>query len=117
MAYDDAPVAANIYGSAFRPAYQFDTMAGSAGIEVSGFSATLVGGTPAAAVHAPSDSFALTNVTWMSVGILSATVPSGLPSGQYDLVVGDPRAHSARLPRAFTSLGIEQDLNEPRTGK
>ena len=38
MAYNDTPVAANIYGGAFRPAYQFDTVAGSAGLEVSGFS-------------------------------------------------------------------------------
>jgi hypothetical protein len=112
MAYNDAPVVANIYGSAFRPAYQFDTVAGSAGIEVGGFSAMLVGGTPAAQSSTPpsatlSDSFALTNVTWVSVGLLSATVPAGLPSGQYDLVVGDPRTHSTRLPRAFTSLGID----------
>ena len=104
FAYNDAPVVANIYGSAFRPAYQFDTVAGSAEIEVGGFSATLVAGTPSPTT---SDSFALTNVTWVSVGILSATVPSGLPSGQYDLVVGDPRAHSTRLPRAFASLGID----------
>jgi hypothetical protein len=108
MAYNDAPVVANIHGSAFRPAYQFDTMAGSAGIEVGGFSATLVGGTPSAQPSTTrSDSFALTNVTWVSVGILSATIPSGLPSGQYDLVVGDPRAHSARLNQAFTSLGMD----------
>jgi hypothetical protein len=116
MAYNDAPVVANIYGSAFRPAYQFDTMAGSAGIEVGGFSATLVSRPPPTQPSAQpsmqpsmtsSASFPLTGVTWVSVDILSATVPSGLPSGQYDLVVGDPRAHSARLPQAFTSLGVD----------
>jgi hypothetical protein len=112
MAYNDAPVAANIYGSAFRPAYQFDTMAGSAGIEVGGFSATLVSRSPSTQPSTQlsstgSASFPLTNVTWVSVDILSATVPSGLPSGQYDLVVVDPRAHGARLPQAFTSLGID----------
>jgi IPT/TIG domain len=97
LAYNDAPVAANIYGKAFRPAYQFDTTSGSASVDVGGFSATLVG----------SDSFALEDVTWESVGILSAFVPAGIPSGQYDLIVGDPRGHSTRLPQAFTSLGLD----------
>lgn len=116
MAYNDVPVAANIYasvhGGTFRPAYQFDTMAGSAGVEVSGFSATLVGratspqpSTPQATTGA--NSFALDAVTWVSVGILSAIVPPGLPDGQYNLIVGDPRGHSARLTKAFTSLGMD----------
>ena len=102
MAYNDTPVAANIYasidGGVFRPAYQFDTMAGSAGVEVGGFSATLVG---------QAQSFALDEVAWVSLGILSAIVPPGLPGGRYDLIVGDPRGHSARLPQAFTSLGMD----------
>ena len=108
MAYNDAPVAANIYtkmhGGTFRPAYQFDTMAGSAGVDVSGFSATLVGG---AQSTTGSNSFALDKVTWVSVGILSAIVPPGIPGGQYDLIVRDPRGHSARLAQAFTSLGMD----------
>ncbi len=105
MAYNDAPVAANIYaskyGGAFRPAYQFDTMAGSAGIEVSGFSANLVGQAPS------TQRFPLDEVTWVSVGILSALIPPGVPSGEYDLVVVDPRGHSAQLTQAFTSLGAD----------
>jgi hypothetical protein len=111
MAYNDAPVAANIYGrdgGAFRPAYQFDTMAGSADVELSGFSATLVGRAPSMQPSTTgSDSFALDDVTWVSVGILNAIVPPGLPGGQYDLIVGDPRGHSARLAQAFTSLGMD----------
>ena len=107
MAYNDAPVAANIYasihGGTFRPAYQFDTMAGSAGLEVGGFSATLVG----RAATTGTNSFALDKVTWVSVGILSAVVPPGLPDGPYDLIVGDPRGHSALLAQAFTSLGMD----------
>ena len=105
MAYNDAPVAANIYasmnGGVFRPAYQFDTMAGSAGVEVGGFSATLVGQGPS------TRQFTLDEVTWVSVGILSAIVPPGLPDGPYDLIVRDPRGHSARLTQAFTSLGTD----------
>jgi hypothetical protein len=108
MAYNDAPVATNIYasmdGGAFRPAYQFDTMAGSAEVEVSGFSATLVSGAPSTT---GPNSFALDEVTWVSGGILTAIVPPGLPGGQYDLIVGDPRGHSALLARAFTSLGMD----------
>ena len=110
-AYNDAQVAANIYaiaGGVFRPAYQFDTMAGSAGVEVGGFSATLVGRAPSTQpATTGANSFALDEVTWVSVGILSAIVPPGLPSGQYDLIVGDPRGHSARLAQAFTSLGMD----------
>jgi hypothetical protein len=110
MAYNDAPVAANIYGGTFRPAYQFDTMGGSAGIEVSGFSATLVASavSPQQARPQPAmgaDSFPLDQVTWVSVGILSALVPPGIPAGRYDLIVADPRGHSAQLAGAFTSLG------------
>jgi hypothetical protein len=134
MAYNDAPVAANITASAdagvFRPAYQFDTMAGSAGIEVDGFSATLVGPAPPPQPAAPaatrpsatgSDSFALGEVTWVSVGILSAIIPPGLPTGQYDLIVGDPRGHSTRLALAFTSLGMDTtpptvSITNPRDG-
>ncbi len=43
----------------------------------------------------------------MSVGLLSAIVPPGLPSGQYDLIVADPRGQSAQLTQAFTSLGMD----------
>jgi hypothetical protein len=112
IAYNDAPVAANIYGNlrggTFRPAYQFDTMAGSAGIEVSGFSATLVSRAISSQESTPdSDRFALDEVTWVSVGILSAIVPAGVPNGEYDLIVVDPQRHSARLTQAFTSLGTD----------
>ena len=126
MAYNDAPVAASIYGGTFRPAYQFDTMGGTAGVEVSGFSAKLV--TPAASAQqsmpepAPgADSFTLDEVTWVSVGILSALVPPGIPGGRYDLIVADPRGHSARLAGAFTSLGADStpptvDIKNPIDG-
>jgi hypothetical protein len=116
MGYNDAPVAANIFakvdGGVFRPAYQFDTMAGSAGVEIGGFSATLVGRAPTTSPATPqattgSNRFSLDDVTWVSVGILSAVIPPGLPSGQYDLIVGDPRGHSALLAQAFTSLGMD----------
>jgi hypothetical protein len=112
VAYNDVPVATNIYGGTFRPAYQFDTMGGSAGIEVSGFSATLVASPVSTQQSMPqpamgADSFPLDKVTWVSVGILSALVPPGLPAGGYDLIVADPRGHSARLAGAFTSLGAD----------
>jgi hypothetical protein len=130
MAYNDAPVPANISattdGGVFRPVYQFDTTAGSAGVEVSGFSATLVGQAASTSPSAPqattgSSSFALQQVTWVSVNILSALVPPGLPEGQYDLIVGDPRGHSTRLALAFTSLGMDTtpptvSITSPRDG-
>ena len=107
IAYNDAPVVANIYamihGGSFRPAYQFDTMAGSASVAIGGFSATLVN---RAAAPPDSGSIRLENVIWVSVGILSALIPAGVPAGQYDLVVSDPQGHSARLAGAFTSLGM-----------
>src|SRR3954453_7035049 len=112
MAYNDAPVAANIYGWTFRPPYQFDTMGGTAAGAASGFSAKLVALAVAAQQSMPqpasgADSFTLDRVTWVSVGILSALVPPGIPDGTYDLIVADPRGHSARLAGAFTSLGAD----------
>jgi hypothetical protein len=114
-AYNDAPVATTITtgldGGTFRPAYRFDTGSGSAGVEVGGFTAMLVGpvvsAQQSAAPSTASGNFALDAVTWVSVDILSAVVPPGLSGGQYDLIVADPRGHSARLAQAFTSLGAD----------
>jgi IPT/TIG domain/Bacterial Ig domain len=105
MTYNDAPVAATIYGYPFRPAYQFDTTSGSATLEVGGFSAALVCGKPPPP-GSPA-SFSLGAVTWESANILGAELPAGIPAGQYDLIVADPRGHSVRLPGAFTSLGAD----------
>jgi IPT/TIG domain len=105
MTYNDAPAAATIGGYPFRPAYQFDTTSGGASVDVNGFSAALIPG-QAPPPGSPA-SFSLGTVSWESIGILGAELPAGIPAGQYDLLVADPRGHSARLPGAFTSLGAD----------
>jgi hypothetical protein len=102
-AYSDAPTAATIAGGTFRPAYRFDTVSGSVGIDVGGFSGTLVAEQPPAGAPA---SFPLAGVTWESVALLGGQIPAGVPMGVYDLIVADPAGHESRLSPAFTSLGV-----------
>jgi hypothetical protein len=104
VGYNDVALPATISGSGFRPAYHFDTGSGSASIDVGGFSGTLTGGADAGAGAA---AFGLDGINWVSVGILGATIPAGLPAGAYDLIVTDPRGEKSRLPAAFTSLGVD----------
>ena len=103
-AYSDVSLATTIYGRGFRPTYRFDAVSGNAGVDVSGFSATLTTDPPPDSGRNDT-SFDLTGVLWESVGILGAEVPAGLPIGAYDLVVHDPGGQVVRLPGAFTSLG------------
>ncbi|HEX3901985.1 MAG TPA: IPT/TIG domain-containing protein [Polyangia bacterium] len=105
--YSDVPLAATIYGHGFRPSYRFDAVSGNAGVDVSGFGATLTANPPLAQGDGNAGSFDLTGVVWESVGILGAAVPAGIPTGAYDLVVRDPGGVVARLPGAFVSLGLD----------
>jgi IPT/TIG domain len=104
MAYSEIPLPAAIYGSGFRPAYEFDTGTGNATVDIDGFSAALVGPPPPTG-GAPAK-VALAAVSWQSVGLLAAQIPAGIPAGVYDLVVRDPRGQNIRLASAFTSLGV-----------
>ena len=99
-AYNDAPVAATIYGGSFRPAYAFDTGSGSATVTTGGYAASLtLSGVPG--------SKDLQAVSWESTHILGGQIPPGLAAGTYDLVVRDPSGRLARLPGAFRSLGAD----------
>jgi len=103
--YNDVTLAADIYGNGFRPTYQFDAVSGDSALDVTGWTATF------AATPAPTarGSYDLLGVFWESDAILGAQIPAGLPTGTYDLVVRDPRGHTARLPMAFRSLGPDTD--------
>jgi hypothetical protein len=103
-ANNDIPLPAIIYGTSFRPTYHFDTVSGSAGVDVSGFSASLALDPPSATpVDVP-----VSAVTWEAATMLQASVPAGVAVGVYDLVVRDPRGQSSTLPRAFESLGPDR---------
>jgi hypothetical protein len=103
-AYNDVALAAAITGSGFRPTYRFDTGPGGAHLDVGGFSATLTTGAEAGGTRA---SYPLTALTWESLELLDGTIPAGIPAGQYDLVVSDPRGQQSVLPSAFKSLGVD----------
>ncbi len=109
VAYNDVARPVTIYGQGgFRPTYRFDTGSGDATVDVGGFSATLTPSAPAGAAAR----YELGAVVWESVGLLGAELPPAIPAGAYDLLVRDPRGNTARLPRAFTSLG--PDTTAPR---
>jgi hypothetical protein len=101
---NDIPLPAVIYGTSFRPTYHFDTVSGNAGVDVSGFSASLALDAPAATtVEVP-----ISTVTWEAETMLQAIVPAGVAVGVYDLTVHDPRGQSSELARAFESLGPDR---------
>src|SRR5262252_527376 len=107
MAYSDTASSLVIEGGPFRPAYRFDSMSGQSSTDVGAFSARLIpaSGT-AGATSAPID---LAPVSWLSIGLLTATLPSGIPAGAYDVEVTDPRGQHTSLHAAFLSLGPDHD--------
>jgi large repetitive protein len=105
IAYNEVALPATIAGSGFRPTYRFDTGAGSTSIDVGGFSATLADRQSPA--NGGAATFPLAALSWESIGLLAATIPAGIPAGEYDLIVTDPRGLKSRLASAFTSLGVD----------
>lgn len=105
-AYNDIGLSLEIKGGDFRPAYEFDTMAGAASVQQA-FSGVL----------SPAESGAglapvvIDPVSWDGPRALRATVPSGVAAGVYDVTITDPRGEIITLPAGFTSLG--PDLHPP----
>jgi IPT/TIG domain len=115
MAYSDGPVVAQIQGGPFRPAYRVDISDGRASIVASSFTASIA---PSAS-GAPR--MAIDGLTWQSTDNLGAELPAGLAPGPYDIQLRDVRGNASILPRAFTSLGPDQDppavtIADPTTG-
>ncbi len=102
VAYNDAAIAATVFGGPFRPAYRFDAESGSAGIELGGFSARL-----APTAGAGGDA-ALSAMAWEAIDMVDGLIPAGVPPGFYDLFFTDPRGAVTRLPSAFESLGDDR---------
>jgi hypothetical protein len=117
VAYNDVPFAVQIDGTLFRPAYGFDTMAGTTAAETGDFSVTFVS---IAGDAAPKPvAVALEAVDWKTPTELGATVPAGVPAGAYDVVVRDPRGWTGTLHQAFASLGPDTEapaltINSPQ---
>lgn len=105
---NDVALAAIIYGTSFRPAYEFDAVSGDTGVDVDGFSAFL---SPSASSGSTNGKQNLSAVVWDASTMLQAVLPAGIALGTYDLIVRDPRGQTSRLQEAFTSLG--PDLTPP----
>lgn len=107
MAYNNAPTTLQIAGGPFRPAYHFDTIAGAATAEATGFSVmlTAVATDPSATPVAVQ----VTQVSWLTIHALAATLPAAVPAGVYDVAVTDPRGRRTDLRGGFTSLGPDED--------
>jgi hypothetical protein len=98
-AYSSASVSLTVIGAAFRPAYQIESMAGSAGVVPGAYAARLLG------PNGAPDRVAATRVTWQGTGLLVADFARGLRAGSYDLELTDPRGHTLVHPASFLSLG------------
>jgi hypothetical protein len=105
-AYSDAPFSITIGGAGFRPAYDVDIGAGSAGIDTGGFTAFLA---PARSSGLPR--VEATGLVWRSTILLGAQFPAGIAAGSYDVGVHDPRGRDTIKAGAFSSLG--RDLTPP----
>ena len=106
MAYNNAAGSLLIEGGPFRPAYRFDSMAAKSSTDLGAFSARL---TPASGADVMSAPITLDPVSWLSIGLLTAALPSGIPAGAYDVDVTDPRGQHTGLQAAFLSLGPDKD--------
>ena len=105
-AYNDVGLSLLINGGEFRPAYQFDTMAGAASV-AEAFTGVL-SPADAAAGLAP---VVINPISWDGASALRAMVPAGVAAGVYDVAITDPRGAVITLPAGFTSLG--PDLHPP----
>lgn len=105
-AYNDVGLSLEIKGGDFRPAYQFDTMAGAASVQQA-FSGVLSPAESTAGLAA----VVIDPVVWDGARALRATVPAGVAAGVYDVTITDPRGEVITLPAGFTSLG--PDLHPP----
>src|SRR4029077_8546823 len=99
MAYNNTAASLLIEGGPFRPAYRFDTMSGNSSTDIAAYSARLTpasgtGGAqlaPPARPGAPTlPPIALQPVSLLSIGLLTANLPAGIPAGSYDVEVTDP---------------------------
>lgn len=106
--YNDVALTSILYGTPFRPTYEFDAVSGNTGVDVHGFSAFL---SPSAFSVSTNVRQNLSAVVWEASNMLQAVVPAGIALGTYDLVVRDPRGQTSRLQAAFNSLG--PDLTAP----
>lgn len=101
-AYNDVAFLLTIHGGDFRPAYEFDTMSGTASVKEA-FSGVL---TPVDAAVGLRP-VVIEPVSWDGSLKLRATVPAGVAAGTYDVDITDPRGEVYPFPGGFTSLGVD----------
>jgi hypothetical protein len=95
-AYSDAPLRLTISGQGFVPAFQIDQGSGMRVGEAGRFWGQVGTGTQPVLLH---------DFDWVDKNTLTAWMDPGLPAGQHDLEITDPRGQLARKEQAFWSLG------------
>jgi len=106
LAYSDATIALTLVGDGFIPATALDPRSGRRVAIADGFHARI----------GKDDVWAeLTNLDWVSMGQMTASLPStsaaGLPSEHLNVELTDPRGQTATLTGAFSELG--PDITPP----
>jgi hypothetical protein len=107
-AYNDTPIPLRLLGGPFRPAVEIDTYSGTAEVASTPFQVFLDPSPPVPGRR----SIAATPATWEDRGEIDATIPPGLPAGDYTVGLRDPRGNLVSPSLMFRSLG--PDLDAPR---
>jgi hypothetical protein len=107
-AYNDTPVSIQLYGGPFRPSVEVDTYSGTAEVAGAPFQVFL---DPSPLIPGRRSIMAA-EPTWKDRGRVDATIPAGLPAGEYTVGMRDPRGNLVPPPIMFRSLG--PDLDAPR---
>jgi hypothetical protein len=99
-AYTDGPLRLRIEGTGFVPTFRIDEASGLRRGNAGQFSGRVGSGTEPVLLH---------NFDWVDVNTLTATMDPGLPAGLHTVQVIDPRGQPAEKPKAFWSLGPDDD--------
>jgi hypothetical protein len=102
QAYNDTPVPIQLTGL-FRPSLAIDTASGAASLGSTPFSVWLIPIEPVST----GGPIAAGSPVWSGPSTIDAVVPADLPALSYDVELRDPRGQTARLEKAYTSLGSD----------
>ena len=107
-AYNDTTIPIQLLGGPFRPSVEIDTYSGAAEVAAAPFQVFLDPSPPILGRR----SIMAAGPMWQDRGRIDATIPAGLPAGEYTVGMRDPRGNLVPPPIMFRSLG--PDLDAPR---